>query len=198
MALELFTLDGPLCALEAGGARETVVCPNCGRGRRAQVTDLEVSLVCQSRHVWLSDANAILLDHKAVESISGLPSGGFDFRHAHGTWRADSPWATQPVPDLMQLAARGAISSSSQSVEFDGCSCGAVRSISFEPLIVIDPESDSRVWYLAENPEVLVLNASVRDALLYVDPDLEFLRVRREHEYSPPAPQSGGIDWSEL
>jgi len=198
MAKELFTLDGPLCALENAGARQTDVCPNCGRGRRIQIANLQVSLVCQPRHVWLSDGNAVLLDQKAKATMSGINSEGIGFRHVKGAWRPDLPWADRTVPDLMQLVATSHISVSSQSVELDGCSCGAVRSISFEPLVVLDPESAVGVWCLAENPEVLVFDDAVRDALICADPDLEFLRVWREDEYISPATPSGGIDWSDV
>jgi len=197
-ANELFTLEGPLCALEQGGSRQTVMCPDCGRGRRTQVADLQVSLVCRQRRVWLSDGNAIILDRAVLESLSHLTSEDTVFRSVKGVWRSDLPWAGEPVPDLVQLVARGVVSASKQSVEFDGCACGAVRSISFEPLIVVAPDSASGVWCLAESPEVLVLHASVRDALLDADADLEFLRVWREDEYSPPKPCSGPIDWSDL
>jgi len=195
---ELFTIEGPVCAIESGGEHEVIVCPSCGRGRRAQTGNLRVSLVCQSRHVWFSDGNAVLVDKAAAESMTAATSGGISFRPVQAEFRLGLPWASHPVPDLVQVVAKNVIHAASQCVELDGCSCGAVRSISFEPLVVIDPEHCSRVWRLAENPEVLVVDAFVWEALLKLDPDLECGRVWREHEYSPPAPTSGGISWGDL
>jgi len=195
----LFTLDGPLCAVETGTARQTTVCPECGRGQRTQISDLRVSLVCQPRHVWLSDGNAVLLDQTAIEAVSRIAAiEGLRFRRVRATWREDLPWSDRPAPNLMQLIASSPVSASRQCVEADGCTCGTVRSISFTPLIVLDPGSSSNIWHLAENSEVLVFDSAIRDALVGSDSDLEFLRVWRDGEHITPAPPLGGVNWGDL
>ena len=199
MAESLFTLDGPLCAIETNGARQTDPCLKCGRGRRRQVADLSVSLVCQPRHIWLSDGNAILFDQKAIEGLSDIGDiERFSFRPVHSTWREGLPWSNQPTPDLVQLVAENPISASEQSIETEGCACGAVRSISFSPLFILDPGSNSNIWYLAENPEVLVFVAAIRDALIRVDSDLAFLRAWRMSEYTSATTPSDEISWGDL
>lgn len=198
MTRQLFTLEGPLCALEYGGGWQTAVCPICGRGRRSQIADLQFFLVCQSRQVWLSDGNAILLDRQLYSLLPRFVSKDLGYREVQATWRPDLQWANRPAPDLVQLVPRRMISASNQCVELDGCSCGSVRSISFKPLIVVEPGSDSSAWYLAQSTEVLVLHAALRDALMAAESDLEFKRVWREGEYSLPAPSLDPIDWSDL
>lgn len=198
MMLNLFTLDGPLCAIETGGARETSLCETCGRGRRTQRGDLSLSLVCRPRHVWVSDANAVLVDDQAANALRELGLEGIGFRTATADWRDGIPSAGEAPLSLVQIVASNAIAVSIHSASFESCFCGAVRSISFEPLVVVDPSSEAGAWHLTQNPEVLVFDARVCDVLSGLDADLEWLQVWRESEYPHLTTPSGGVSWDDL
>jgi hypothetical protein len=171
-----FTLEGPLCAIEDPGARTTVVCPTCGRGKRSQTGVLSVSLVCGPREVWLTDSNAVLVAERLAKRIKKLP--GLELEQIHARWQEGIPGAMKERPPLCQVRARHEIHASPQNLERDDCSCGAVRRISFSPLIVLPPSQESALaWYLAESPDALILSEIFRDLLASASADLEFAEV---------------------
>jgi hypothetical protein len=93
-----------------------------------------------------------------------------------------------PSPELFQLTARYGIHAAARSVDFVGCSCGAVRRVNFDPLIVRPPtNSEAGAWYLVESPETIVLSEALRTIMVSVDEDLEFGAVRSE------GPPNGGL-----
>ena len=67
-----------------------------------------------------------------------------------------------------------------RSVERENCTCGSVKSVSFNPLVVRrpqGPEADAIVWRLAESPDALILSEEIREYLEAADQDLEFSEV---------------------
>jgi len=182
MASGLFTLEGPLCAKEAPGARTVTICPRCGRGTRRQTGVLSVALVCEARSVWLTDANAILVSSSLAQKIGTLP--GVQLKEVGVRWEEGLHHSAGAEPVLLQLAASHSLSASAQSVEYEDCSCSSVRQISFTPLVVRRPDQNAAVWSLTENPEVLILIESLRNALTLADGDLEFAEVQIEAESS--------------
>lgn len=192
MSADLYVLDGPLCGREESGSRQTTLCPRCGRGRRRQVRDLTVSLLCPLRRVWLTDANAVLID-AGLSAAIGLTA--LMFRPVNASWRDDLPWRFQPVPKLLQLCTAASISAAPESLDLADCDCGAVRSISFKPLIVRVSDTPGP-WHLEQNPEVLIFDAVSRDKLLQVERDLEFIEVSGGSFSSQE--RGAGIDWSNV
>jgi len=194
----LFTLEAPLCAIEEGGSRTTEVCLRCGRGHRKQTSDLRVSLVCQPRTVWLTDASAIVLDNETIRALLMREMKGVWFRPVQARWRPDLPWANEPLPSVSQLLAETVVHAARGNVELEGCECGSVRSISYDPLLLQPPgKKECDAWFLAENPEVLILGPRLQEALLQNAKDLDFASVWFEDEYQPSVPSSG-IDWGDL
>jgi hypothetical protein len=178
-ATRLFTLERPLCAVEEAGARTTALCPICGRARRSQTGKLSVSLVCRSRAVWLTDGNAVLVREDVAMRLHGMP--GLDLTPLHAPWADGIPGATEQVPSLLQMRPRHEVHASPGNLRLEDCSCGSVRSISFNPLVVRHPlEPSVLAWYLSESPDALILSAALRDLLAATDGDLEFAEVRYE------------------
>lgn len=174
----LFTLEGPLCAVEDAGARTTTMCPKCGRGKREQTGDLSVSLVCENRKIWLSDANAILLADSYSEKLAGRVSVRLSLVRAR--WEDGIAGSGSAVPKLMQLRASLEMHAAPRSVELENCTCGSVKSVSFNPLVVRRPQgadADAIVWRLAESPDALILSEETREYLESADQDLEFSEV---------------------
>lgn len=159
----LFTLESPLCAIEDGGSRTSEVCVRCGRGHRNQTGDLKVSLVCEPRTVWLTDASAIVVDNETVRALQLQEMKGIWFRPVQAQWRPDLPWAGEPLPSLSQLLAESAVNAAPGNVERERCVCGSVRSISYDPLLLKPlPKIESDAWFLVENPEVVILGPRLR------------------------------------
>lgn len=179
---ELFTLEGPLCALDTGCGRRTAVCPECGRGQSLQIDALNVYLVCPSRHVWLTDGNSILIDSAVTDLLLTTYPAEFT-RPVFSQWRDNLTCSSTPLPTLMQLQSAQEIKASELSTEWEACSCGAIRSLSFNPLIVQSPETNIGIWQLRENPTVIILNCELRDILLSFDSDLIFAEVFTEEGY---------------
>lgn len=178
-ASRLFTLEGPLCAIEDSGARTTRVCPICGRGKRLQTGILSVSLVYGPRGVWLTDSNAVLVREDLASGIEKLP--GLELGKVRARWEEGVPGAAKDVPSLLQVRARHEVHASAQNVEFEDCSCGSVRRVLFSPLVVHPPsEGSAFAWYLAESPDALILSESLRDLLAATGTDLEFAEVHYE------------------
>lgn len=175
----LFTLEGPLCAIEDPGARTTTVCPVCGRGKRLQTGILSVSLVCGPRGAWLTDSNAVLVREDLANQIGKLP--GLELGQVRARWEEGIPGAVKEAPSLLQVRARHEVHVSPQNVEFEDCSCGSVRRVSFSPLVVRHPsEGSALAWYLAESPDALILSEPLRDLLASTGTDLEFAEVHYE------------------
>lgn len=177
----LFTLESPLCAVEDPGARTTTMCPRCGRGKREQTGDLSVALVCASRNIWLSDGNAILLEKSYAEKLAGRASVQLSLVCAR--WEDGVAASGAAVPRLMQLRASLEIQAAPRSVEREKCTCGSVKSISFNPLVVQRPQGpdlDAGVWRLAESPDALIFSEAIRELLESADEDLEFAEVLYE------------------
>lgn len=184
-SLRLFTLEGPLCAIEDPGGRTTTVCPKCGRGKRLQTADLSVSLVCGPRGVWLTDGNAVLVREDLARQLRALP--GLELHEVRVRWEEGIPDAVKDIPVLLQLRTRAEVHASPQSVEFEDCSCGSVRGVSFAPLVVRRPSDESAsAWYLSESPDALVLREVLRDLLASTDRDLEFREVQYESALTNP------------
>lgn len=181
----LYTLEGPLCAIDQGGARTTTECDVCGRAVRRQTGTLSVALACPSRSVWLTDSNAVLVRETLSTRLSGM--AGLRMQRVHAHWRGGIPSASQEVPVLVQMRADYQIHTPSSSLESRPCACGSVRAVPFDPLVVLDDFERAAVWYLAESPEVLVVNDDVRAILVSADPDLEFAEVRVENGRSARA-----------
>jgi hypothetical protein len=175
----LYTLEGPLCAIEDPGARTTVVCPLCGRGTRSQTGVLSVSLVCSPREVWLTDSNAVLVSEDLANRIQ--KQSGLELERIHARWQDGIPGASKETPLLCQVKARHGVQASSQSVELEDCSCGSVRRVSFSPLVIRPPsEGSAPAWYLVESPYALILSEFLRDLLTSTSVDLEFAEVNCE------------------
>jgi hypothetical protein len=200
MSVRLYMLDGPLCATEEPGSLTTTVCSLCGRGQTRRTGILSVSLVCRPRRVWLTDGSAVLVTSDLDSSLRAMAPAGLHLVPSNGRWQETLPWAGNAVPTLLQVRSSQAVNASESSVELEDCVCRAVRRISFSPLIVKPPTGieGAAIWYLAENPEILVFGELVRDALCAVESDLEFAEVFCEGEYSPPSRSFQGDDWSDL
>jgi len=97
------------------------------------------------------------------------------------------------------LVAEHAIRAAHSSVEYEECECGAVRRLSFKPLVVRAPANASAgAWFLHENPAVLVIAQELRDTLLRHVDSLEFARVYLEGEYEPLGKTAEGVRWDDL
>lgn len=177
--MHLFTLEEPLSAIEDGGARTVTTCPVCSRGMRVQSGTLSVALVCGPRGVWLTDGNAILVGVPLAERLRSL--AGIRLEPVEARWEEGMPAASGPPPVLLQVRASHAIEASPLNVEREQCACGAVRRVSFSPLVVRGPQNpEAAAWYLAESAEVTVLGEPLRGLLLETDPDLVFAAVDNE------------------
>ena len=193
----VYVLEAPVCALELGQGRSTTVCPRCGRGRSVQTGDLSVELTCELRSVWLSSQNAVLIDSRISDDVQA--AGQVRCRSVIRRWREGLPYSGTAVPDLCQLVAEQDIGAAPSSVEFEGCECGAVRRLSFKPLIVRPPEvPGAGAWSLKENPAVLVIAEGLRDILIRHDSSLAFGRAYFEGEYEPPRETFEGVRWDDL
>ncbi len=194
----LFALESPLCAIEAGGSHTSEACVRCGRGHRRQTGDLKVWLVSEPRTVWLTDASAILVQNEIVRALQTQMKGIW-FRPVQAQWRPDLPWAGEPLPSLSQLLAESAVNAAPGNIKPERCDCGAVRSISYDPLLLKRfRKMESGAWFLAENPEVVILGPRLREVLFRHANDLEFATVWFEDEYQPPSLPSSGFDWGDL
>jgi hypothetical protein len=200
MELEpVFIIEEPVCAIELGAGRTTTLCARCGRGRTVQSGELSIELSCEPRAIWLSSRSAILLEEKIVDELARNGAWRVRSLGLQRRWRDGVPWANAKLPDLRQLVAEEPIAAAPASVEFEGCECGAVRSISFSPLIVRPPEVISAgVWFLKENPSVLVIGERLRAVLTRHDESAQFVRVYYEGEYSPPSSTVEGTRWDDL
>jgi len=194
----LFTLEGPICALDLGAGRTSTLCPRCLRAKSTQTGELAVELVCKTNGVVASSASSILLEASIANEIEtrsewSLHSGG-----VRVSWR-EGINIDEAVPELRQLVADRSIHASSGSVEFEDCDCRSVRQIEFNPLIVRPPEiPKAGVWFLSENPRVLIIGERLQKLLLGWEPSLEFKQVYYEGEYSPPTSTFAGQSWSDL
>ena len=193
----LYKLDGSLCALEYSSSLDEIVCPVCGRPRRVQISDLQVSLVCKRRKVWRTNGNALLIDSECVDVFPEEHREFVDFQATTVSWRSGAPFAEDFVPRLLQLRAKYPISAAAESVKGAGCTCGAVESISFKPLVVLKPGLDAGIWFLSQNPEVLIFNETIWDFLRGQDGDLEAMQVWWEGE-TPAVDRSEEISWADL
>src|SRR5262249_17551692 len=108
----LFTLEGPLCAVEDSGARTMEVCPGCGRGKRTQTGTLSVAVVCSERDVWLTDANAVLISLELGPQLEALP--GIELHPARARWREGIPGRGEIEPIIWQVRARHPIHAAPQ------------------------------------------------------------------------------------
>lgn len=142
-----------------------------------------MALVCAARSVWATDSNALLVHESLSAQVFRMPGLRLEGVRAH--WREGIPGAPEEVPHLLQLRADHLIHTSSLSVDPERCSCGSVRAVSFEPLIVLDNYERAAIWYLAESPDVLIVNHDLRSILVTADPDLEFAEVEVEEANGP-------------
>jgi len=151
------------------------------------------------RQVWVTDANAILMTTQAVGALRSAALRGVGFRRAVGRWGEDASSSESEVPDLWQLCAVSRVSVADRNIELEACECGAVRSISFDPLIVKSAAFDggNSAWVLAENPEVTILGEEVKEILLALDPDLEFSQVWFENE-APDTADGDSLGWGDV
>lgn len=195
---QYFTLEAPLCAIEAGTARTTTVCPKCGRGQRVQHQDLDVSLVCGPRAVWLSDGSAILVSQEVASSISSVAVAEVRFRQTQTSWREGVDWAHQSAPQLVQIVPESGVSVSPNNIEPSGCSCGAIRAIAFNPLSVVWPGQYASLYCLRENPEIVIFDERIKNLLSTYDDDLEFDDVYWDDIPLPSDRRSDPFDWSDI
>jgi hypothetical protein len=75
--------------------------------------------------------------------------------------------------------------------------CGAVKRLSFSPLLLATPpEPGWRAVSLEENPEIVIVSPEVRDRLIALTPDLQLSPAYVEATYAPSAEFEEG--WSDL
>ena len=195
----LFHIEGDACAVELGPGRTTTLCPRCDSGTTVQTGELEVELSCEPRDVWLSSRNALLVKKELALEIE--QDGHWLVRSipVQARWRDGTPWSEERLPVLRQLVAEQPISASPASVEFNDCVCGAVRRISFQPLIVQPPNlTDAGIWFLKENPAVLLIGERLRVLLSRHDAAPEFSRAYYEGEEGSSFETIKGLNWGDL
>ena len=74
-----------------------------------------------------------------------------------------------------------------------------MRSISFKPLTVRPPSvANAGVWFLKENPRVLIIGDRLREFLLAYDSSLKFERVYDDGEYTAPSAGAEGVGRDDL
>lgn len=138
-----------------------------------------MALLCQPRHVWLSDANAILVDGVVGTSLIGAASTLISLRPVDTRWSDNAPLGFGEVPRLLEVCATVALSAAPRNIDRGDCVCGTLRRIAFDPLILHPPATPDvpDAAFLSENPQVLLLSEFCRDILRDADPDLEFSEV---------------------
>lgn len=149
--------------------------------------------------MWLSSQNAVLVESRIGDQIVHGATWQVRCEPVNRRWRQGVPWSGTGIPSLCQLMAVQPISAAAASVEFEGCECGAVRRLSFKPLIVMAPDAvTAGVWFLRENPAVLVIGDKLRALLSRHDASLEFGRAYYEGEYVPPSGTFEGVRWDDI
>jgi len=194
----LFRLEGPIWALDLGEGRTSMMCPRCGRADSVQVGEFAVELVCETKGVGKSDISTVLVEAHIADEIERSGEWDVRSRRVRAQWREDLTIANT-VPDLRQLIAEHPIQASSASVEFEDCECGSVSRIYSDPLIVREPGTpNAGVWFLGENPRILIIGDRLRTLLVQYNASLEFTKVYYEGEYRRPTPTFDGISWEDL
>lgn len=184
-------LSGPVAARDLGKGRATNKCSSCGRTRSHQDGTLKIELLEAGRSVWLTDANAIVIRVDLLQTL-GLSQ---ESREVEVRWAYDAPAETPPEM-LVQVAPKTPLGLALPSDGF--CeACGAVRRISFSPLLLAGPML--KRWslaFLSENPDVVLFHPDVAERLLHFQADLVFEPAYLADEYRPAT--TGFEDWSDL